>query len=472
MPRPLPVRGVIEGFYGPPWAPEARLALLEFIATRGMNAYVYAPKSDPRHRERWREPYEDLEASHFRSLAGRARECDVRFGFAISPGLDIEYDADADRGALLAKLAPLVDVGVDWFVLALDDIPPRPGLAAHQAALTTWLLEALRARDAQVRLSLVPTEYVGTRPTAYLRELATGLPDEMEEVMWTGPTVCSRSITPEDANAWAAVLGGRRPLLWDNYPVNDGPMERALHLGPYRGRPAALSDALAGVLCNPMVQPWASRVALATAADYLRDPGSYDPEASWAQAIADVGGPRAAALDALARACADGPLEPPEELEASRLAAEVVNADDPVARIATARDHFVAVKTASRAWSDAPEDTLGAELEPWLDQARVETAAALAALELVEQLDGSARGVDAERALLLACGVLFAWDAARAGDRKVFGPRFAIYPAIVQLADGRTGLDVDLAVAEDRNAVDRLCRHALGAYREWTGTLG
>jgi hypothetical protein len=262
--------------------------------------------------------------------------------------------------------------------------------------------------------------------------------------------------------------------LWDNYPVNDGPMERALHLGPYRGRSAALSDALAGVLCNPMVQPWASRVALATAADYLRDPASYDPEAAWALAIADVAGPRAAALDALARACADGPLQPPEQLEASRLAAGVVNADDPVARIASARDHFVAVKTASRAWSDAPEDALGAELEPWLDQARREAAAALAALELLEQVepvDGSARGVDAERALVLAFGVLFAWDAARAGDRTVFGPRFAIYPAIVQLADGQAGLDVDLAITEDRNAVDRLCRHALDVYREWTRTL-
>ena len=29
----------------------------------------------------------------------------VRFGFAISPGLDIDYESDADRAALLAKLA-------------------------------------------------------------------------------------------------------------------------------------------------------------------------------------------------------------------------------------------------------------------------------------------------------------------------------------------------------------------------------
>ncbi|MGH9050791.1 MAG: beta-N-acetylglucosaminidase domain-containing protein, partial [Acidimicrobiia bacterium] len=235
MPRPFPLRGVIEGFYGPPWAPEARLALLEFIAARGMNAYVYAPKSDPRHRERWREPYDERESSHFRTVAARAREFHVRFGFAISPGLDIAYSNDNDRQMLLAKLGPLLDVGVDWFVLALDDIPNRPVLAAEQAGLTTWLLDALRTRDRQVRLSLVPTEYVGTRPTAYLRDLAAGLPTEVEDVMWTGPTVCSPTISAEHARSWAAALGGRRPLLWDNYPVNDGPMERSLHLGPYRG---------------------------------------------------------------------------------------------------------------------------------------------------------------------------------------------------------------------------------------------
>jgi hyaluronoglucosaminidase len=471
VPRPLPVRGVIEGFYGPPWAPDARIALLEFIAARGMNAYVYAPKSDPRHRERWREPYDDHEESHFRTLAARARACAVRFGFAISPGLDIDYHAEADRRALLAKLAPLLDAGVDWFVLALDDIPNRPGLASDQAAVATWLLDELVRLNPGSRLSLVPTEYVGTMPTSYLRNLAAGLPPAVEEVMWTGPTVCSPTVTPDDARAWAAALGGRRPVLWDNYPVNDGPMEASLHLGAYRGRPAALSDELAGVLCNPMVQPWASRVALATAAEYLRDPERYDPATAWTRAVADVGGARASALGTLAAACADGPLDPPEHLQAHRLVGDVVADGEAPRAVERAREHFGAVKAASRAWSDVPGDPLAIELEPWLVQSRREARAALAALDLLDHLGGPTT-TDADAALLHAFAVVFAWNAARAGNRNVFGPRFAIYPAVVQLADGRAGLDVDLAVVEDRNAVDRVCRHALATYRAWTGTLG
>ena len=63
MPRPFPVRGVIEGFYGAPWTHAARLDAVAFLAERGMNAYVYAPKDDPRHRTRWREPYDEQEAA-------------------------------------------------------------------------------------------------------------------------------------------------------------------------------------------------------------------------------------------------------------------------------------------------------------------------------------------------------------------------------------------------------------------------
>jgi hypothetical protein len=71
--------------------------------------------------------------------------------------------------------------------------------------------------------------------------------------------------------------------------------------------------------------------------------------------------------------------------------------------------------------------------------------------------------------MLHAFALLFAWSAARGGGPVVFGPRFAVYPAVVQLGtDGRPGLDVDLALVEDQSAIDRLCRLALEQYRAWT----
>jgi hyaluronoglucosaminidase len=480
VPRPVPLRGVIEGFYGPPWSPTARLTVIEFVAERGMNAYVYAPKSDPKHRDRWREAYDGSEMHHFRRVAAHTTGLGTRFGFALSPGLDIEYRDERDRDALLEKLSPLIDAGVEWIVLALDDIPNRPGLADDQADLTAWLFDAVRARRADAHLTLVPTEYVGTRPTSYLGALGDGLPPDVD-VMWTGPTVCSPVVRAADAHAWATALAGRRPLLWDNYPVNDGTMERSLHLGPYRGREPDLTDEVDGVLCNPMLQPHASQVALATAAEFLCAPDAYDPEASWSRAIAAVGKSRAPALGALAAACADGPLLPPSRLEAHTLVTALVDraaASDWPDAAGALRDHLTAVKDAQRPWADAGSDPLAVELEPWLATATIEAEAGLAALRLVQQTypvarvsrdgDGRVFGPDADLAMLHAFASVFAWSAARRDDKVAFGPRFAVYPAVVQLGDGRPGLDVDLAVVEGQSAIDRLCRFALDRYRSCT----
>ncbi len=43
-------RGVIEGFYGPPWSHQDRLDVLRFMGREGLNTYIYAPKDDPYHR--------------------------------------------------------------------------------------------------------------------------------------------------------------------------------------------------------------------------------------------------------------------------------------------------------------------------------------------------------------------------------------------------------------------------------------
>ena len=472
MPRPVAVRGVIEGFYGPPWSHDARLALVDFLAARQMNAYVYAPKSDPKHREAWRDPYEPADARRFAELTARCRAVGVRFGFAVSPGLDIDYASAADRDALAAKLDPLLADGVDWIVLALDDIPNRPGLASEQADLVGWLVGRTAART-----TLVPTEYVGTHPSDYLSALGAALPPGVD-VMWTGPTVCSPRIEADDARAWRAALRDHPLILWDNFPVNDATMEAELHLGPYSGRSAALTDELDGVLCNPMLQPHASKIPLATAAAYLADPSSYPPAAAWARALDDVGGPRAAALGALARACADGPLAAPGELALHELVEHLErDARDPdwAEALGPVRDELIRLRDAASVYPEADDDPLAAELRPWLEQATREAEAGLAALRLLQATrpvalrdeDGRGRAAapDAESAMIHAFGALFAWSGARQGRVVVGGARFATYAAIVQLPTGEPALDVDLALREDDSAIDRLCRFALREYR-------
>ena len=64
--------GVIEGFYGPPWSHSDRLDMLRFMGRAGLNVYIYAPKDDPYHRTRWREPYPEDAERELRELVQTA----------------------------------------------------------------------------------------------------------------------------------------------------------------------------------------------------------------------------------------------------------------------------------------------------------------------------------------------------------------------------------------------------------------
>jgi hypothetical protein len=295
------------------------------------------------------------------------------------------------------------------------------------------------------------------------------------EVFWTGPTVCSPSISSDDVAPWRAALGARPILVWDNYPVNDAVMERELHLGPYRGRDPAISDAVEGILCNPMLQPHASLVPLATAAEFLRDPVGYDEVDAWELAIAEVGRERAPSLRAIARACCDGPLAPPDQLPASAMVDALedrVDGSDWVDPVAELRDELSALRASADSWPEP--DPLRDELAPWLDQAAREADAGMAALRLIQQTHALAApdpasppiGVDPDRAMTQAFVTLFVWSAAReAATRVVLGPRFSLHPAVVQRPDGAPALDIDLALREGASIVDRIVHVALARYQ-------
>ncbi len=444
------VRGVIEGFYGTPWSAEARRRVIAFLARHGMNAYVYAPKDDPYHRSRWREPYPD---DRLEALLSVHEQCDgfgVRFGFALSPGLDFQPDSGSDRDELWAKLAPFVDAGVDWFVLAFDDIPLQEGSGRAHGELAGWLRDRL-GDDA--RLSLVPTDYVGSARSPYLDELAHALPAGTD-LMWTGSTVVPTTITTSEARDRATATGDFPLLVWDNYPVNDAFMDASLHLGPLRGRDPDLADVATGLLANPMTQPLASMIPLHTVAAYLADPARYDPDAAWADAVSEVAlelGVDERPISVLASACSASRLAEPDDDGLAALSATYDR--DPATAVDTLEGQFADAETLPES---LPDDLLD-EVGPWAEQAAREAGAGRAALNVLRDPEG-----DDWQRVMAVMGMLLMWSAARrASDRVVFGPRFACYPAIVQDAGGRVRIDPDTAIVEDANAVDRLCRLAL-----------
>ena len=68
-----------------------------------MNCYVYAPKDDDKHRSRWRDLYDDQEFHQLKNLIERAKQRNIRFIYALSPGLDLKYSLNEDFQYLTKK---------------------------------------------------------------------------------------------------------------------------------------------------------------------------------------------------------------------------------------------------------------------------------------------------------------------------------------------------------------------------------
>lgn len=288
--------GVVEGFYGTPWSHEARLDLVRFMGDVGMNAYYYAPKDDPYHRARWRESYEGEYLDRFSELLEVSEESGVDVYFAISPGLDMVYSDSTDFEALTAKLEDMTRLGVRHVALFLDDVP---GELRHQEDIQTYddladahvnLINRLweELKQEEVELVVCPTTYTsawGSR--SYARKLGDGISEDIP-LFWTGEDVAIAQITEDETEEWKALIS-RKPLIWDNFPVNDFEVWRPI-LGPLRGRDASLPDVAEGIIANPMELPYASMIPLYTVAEFGNDPQNYDPESAIHNAVLNLAG--------------------------------------------------------------------------------------------------------------------------------------------------------------------------------------
>lgn len=272
--------GIVEGFYGHPWSWQQRAEMVDFLSREGLSLYVYAPKADGFLRRNWREPLPDGHFEQLRRLRRRAAERGVQFGLGLSPwGLQKEYGAK-DAAVLRAKVEALNALDPDWLCMLFDDMPGEgDGIARRQAAIVGDAVAVSTAR----RFAMCPTWYsddpqleqlFGAMPPSYLTELGSCLAASVE-VFWTGPQVVSTSYHATDMVSVSTALG-RRPLLWDNYPVNDGRrISRFLHVWPLSGRPRRLRAWCTGHLLNPMNQPLLSRPAIASLSALYR--GDFAP---------------------------------------------------------------------------------------------------------------------------------------------------------------------------------------------------
>jgi hyaluronoglucosaminidase len=306
-------RGIVEGFFGPPWSMSHRAAVFEFGAERGMNTYLYAPKDDPYHRERWRKPYPEAEWKELLNLIELARRHHIDFVYGFHPGKDLCFTAQEPVDCLLTKAERFYEAAVRTFAVLFDDIPSHleheidqkefgGSLARAEGVWLKNILARQLSRWNSVEWWICPSYYTedsllarsfGSFEPLFLETLATHLPQTVP-CFWTGPSVVSKKISLAHVRKVARRL--KHPLiLWDNYPVNDLSMSLEMHLSPLTGRDPRLPDQVYGYLNNPMLQETLSFIPLATCFDYAADPSGYDPEESWASVIRERFGDEALA---------------------------------------------------------------------------------------------------------------------------------------------------------------------------------
>ena len=292
--------GTIEGYYGTPWSWEDRTHVVSVLASHGYRFYIYAPKADRLLRRHWRDEHSREMTERLAALSGHCRSLGVRFGVGLSPfEIYRNFDAPTQRD-LERKLAWLDQIGVEILAVLFDDMRgDLPELAATQVRIIHWIKERSRAAQLIVCPSYytddpVLDRFFGQRPPNYLEDLGRVL-DPSIGVFWTGEEVCAREIGVAHVKRVGEQLR-RKPFLWDNYPVNDGPrMSPYLHIRAFTGRPSSLAPHIAAHAVNPALQAHLSLIPMLTLTDSYRLGDGY----AYGQAFDDAA--RAAMGEPLAK---------------------------------------------------------------------------------------------------------------------------------------------------------------------------
>ena len=298
---PIKLRGIVEGFYGSPWSFEDRIDLIKFCGKHKLNSYIYAPKNDIYHRDKWREPYPNNILEELKNLIYFCNENRVQFIFAVSPGLDLNFmgeESEKDFILLLNKLDSIYKIGCRSFAIFFDDIKKAEDSGINQAIFLNKLNHELHKKYSDIKnLITVPTDYTllymineyNGKLNKYTFDFSNNL-DNNIIVLFTGYHVMSDGISKKNYSKAYNIYKNRLGVWW-NYPVNDY-LASKLALGYIEKLPKNINY----LFFNPMQQPQLSKISLATGADFSYSPYNYNPNKSWNNAIETQFGKNAQAM--------------------------------------------------------------------------------------------------------------------------------------------------------------------------------
>lgn len=278
--------GVIEGFYGIPWTFDERVSMINFPKDVGMNQYVYAPKDDPYHNIRWREPYPKQKLEELSELSRLSEENGIDFVWAIHPGQNLidfsKYEEEVQR--LFAKYDSLRVAGVKSFALCMDDVDKKKAYEQRDfhLRLVKDILKYLESFSNKNLLFVHPwynDSWLDEDGRKYF-ELFRGI-DNLS-VMWTGRDVLSP--ISEESNRGFYEIYGKEADIWFNWPVNDYKNDRIFMevFEFYTSRRINYKS----LLSNPMNQAELSKLSIYQIAEFVKNPQVYKPLDAFKKALA------------------------------------------------------------------------------------------------------------------------------------------------------------------------------------------
>lgn len=286
------IRGFIEGYYGIPWTNEDRMELMKFGGDIKMTSYIFAPKDDPYHKQKWREEYPAEELEKLKEMVKVGNDTKCRFVWTAHPfmgGFD-RNNADAEIETLIKKFEHLyTDAGVRQFGILGDDVGnlPRSIVVDMMKRVGQWAKEKGDVYD----IVFCPGGYNDAWQGDYseLNDYDEGFPENVH-IFWTGQAVCQpiEQVTLNNfRNKHSEHHGQRRaPLFWLNWPVNDINHSRMI-MG--EGSKMLKTDInvedLAGAVTNPMQESEPSKVAIFQLADYSWNVKGFDAKKTWADSF-------------------------------------------------------------------------------------------------------------------------------------------------------------------------------------------
>ncbi|MDD5675281.1 MAG: beta-N-acetylglucosaminidase domain-containing protein [Chitinivibrionales bacterium] len=291
--------GYIEGYYGRMLTWEERLRLLNHLKKLSLNAYLYAPKQDPYHRQEWRAPYPREWISRFRQFTLAARKKNIRVIPAIAPGLSFDYCSNADYKKLTGKIQQIISCGSRDCALLMDDISEElpkncvkyfTSLGRAHGKLVARL--SLDLAGESVTLWFCPTIYANSLIkeksgiSRYLVDLSLEIPNNFP-LLWTGPNIVSKSISGPDLKTIAELFKDNL-VIWDNLYANDYCPSR-LFLGPFKGRNRSGINGQRGLMLNTTGMPLTDCFYLSLMAAFLRGESARQ---SWRKTLSDFKVPK------------------------------------------------------------------------------------------------------------------------------------------------------------------------------------